>query len=305
MISTLQAQSLENLNGINVKLIQTFKQFSTVELANGVMTVFDPIKSFLKICDKYEAPVEKLISLNQVNEWCSEKTHGKITEILDDLSPGTVMLLLNAVYFKADWVSPFNPEKTTKGEFGSSKNKLKEVEMMTQQSKFNYFFDRTCQVIELPFKNDSMSAFIILPYEGADLDHFVESILTDDYANHIMENMEPKEIRLNLPKFKVEFKSKLKDVLKRLGMIKAFGDADFSGINGFGGLYVDNVIHKTYLKVDEFGSEGAAVTVVDMRKGEPTPDVKLIVNRPFVIILKSKLLPKNNDFLFVGKIESI
>ena len=81
MLLALQVQSLDNLNGINLRIIQTLKAFTTFELANGVMTVFDPIKSFLKICDKYEAPVERLISVNQVNEWCSEKTHGKITEI--------------------------------------------------------------------------------------------------------------------------------------------------------------------------------------------------------------------------------
>ena len=306
MLSTLQVQSLDNLNGINLRIIQTLKAFTTVELANGVMTVFDPIKSFLKICDKYEAPVEKLISLNQVNEWVSEKTHGKITEILDELDPSTVMLLLNAVYFRGDWEFPFNPDKTSSGEFGNSASRVKKVDMMTQVNEFNYYLDRSVEAIELPYKNDSMSAVVILPYQGADIDHFVVNNLNDDYVNRILGNMNPKMVELKFPKFEVEFKSKLKEVLKRLGMNKAFdGDADFSGINGFGGLYIDDVIHKTYLKVDEFGSEAAAVTVVDMRKNAPVPEVKMNVNRPFVLILKSKLLPKNNDFLFVGKIESI
>ena len=308
MLLALQVQSLDNLNGINLRIIQTLKAFTTVELANGVMTVFDPIKSFLKICDKYEAPVERLISVNQVNEWCSEKTHGKITEILDELDPGTVMLLLNAVYFRGDWEFPFNPDKTFSGEFGgSSSEKAKKVDMMTQVNEFNYYLDRSVEAIELPYKNDSMSAVVILPYQGADINHFVVNNLNDDYVSRILDNMTPKMVELNFPKFEVEFKSKLKDVLKRLGMNKAFdGDADFSGINGFGGLYIDDVIHKTYLKVDEFGSEAAAVTVVDMRKGPPPKaEVTMDVNRPFILILRSKLLPKNNDFLFVGKVESI
>ena len=97
MLSTLQAESLSELNSVNVQLIEIINKFTTVELANGVMTIFDPIKSFLKVCDKYDAPVEKLVSLEQVNEWCAKKTHGKITEILDELNPATVMLLLNAV----------------------------------------------------------------------------------------------------------------------------------------------------------------------------------------------------------------
>ena len=100
MVSTLEATSLENLNTINLNILQTIKQFETVKMANGVMTTFDPTKMFLKMCIKYDASILPLVSLEQVNEWCSEKTHGKITKILDDLSPSTAMLLLNAVYLK-------------------------------------------------------------------------------------------------------------------------------------------------------------------------------------------------------------
>ena len=100
MLSTLEESSLSDLNNVNLKIIEKIKGFVSVELANGVMSTFDPTKSFIKVCDKYEAPIEKLISKNQVNEWCSKKTHGKITEILDELDPSTVMLLLNAVYFR-------------------------------------------------------------------------------------------------------------------------------------------------------------------------------------------------------------
>ena len=117
MVSALEATSLENLNTINLNLLKIIKQFETVEIANGVMTKFDPTKMFLKVCIKYEAPIEPLISAEQVNEWCAEKTHGKITNILDELSPDTAMLLLNAVYFKADWQHQFNPDYTHTGDF--------------------------------------------------------------------------------------------------------------------------------------------------------------------------------------------
>ena len=275
------------------------------------MTVFDPIKSFLKICDKYEAPVEKLISLEQVNEWCAEKTHGKITEILDELDPATVMLLLNAVYFRGDWEFPFNPDKTFTGEFGgsSSSAKLKKVEMMTQVNEFNYYLDRSVEAVELPYKNDSMSAVIILPFDGADIDHFVVNSLTDDYVNRILDNMTPTMVGLTFPKFEVEFESKLKDVLKRLGMNKAFeGDADFSGINGFGGLYINNVIHKTYLKVDEKGTEAAAVTAVVMwcmAAFPPDPIPVMKVDHPFLFVIKNNDLELGNDIIFISKVECL
>jgi len=116
-------------------------------------------------------------------------------------------------------------------------------------------------------------------------------------------------VKLNLPKFEVEFKIFLNQVLNRLGMKKAFKpQADFSGISDTTAMFIGSVIHKTYLKVDENGSEAAAVTAVIMANGTLpfTPKVTTMnVNRPFIFILRSKLLPKNNDLLFIGKIKDI
>ena len=308
MISTLESSTLDNLNNINLKIIEKIKKFVTVELANGVMSRFDPIKSFSKVCDKYEAPIEKLISKKQVNDWCSKNTHGKITEIIDELSPATLMLLLNAVYFRGEWVSPFNPDNTRGGIFYNFGKEEKKVEIMTQTHEFNYYQDSQIQAVELPYKNDSMSALIILPNKDIDINNYINNKnVNDDLVKKIDNGMKSTYVKLSLPKFEVGFYSKLKDVLRRLKMEIPFtGAADFSGINGSGGLYIDDVIHKTYLKVDEIGSEAAGVTVVDMRKGIPSSKVVgMEVNRPFIVILRSSELPINNEFLFVAKIEEI
>ena len=122
---------------------------------------------------------------------------------------------------------------------------------------------------------------------------------------NVIDGMKSTYVKLSLPKFEVGFYSKLKEILQRLRMVTPFtGAADFSKIYGFSGLYIDDVIHKTYLKVDEIGSEAAAVTIVDMRKSLPK-SVNMEVNRPFIVILRSSELPKNNDFLFMAKIEEI
>ena len=308
MVSALEATSLANLNTINLNILQAIKRFETVEIANGVMTTFQPTLMFLKMCIKYEAPIEPLVSVEQVNEWCAEKTHGKITNILDELTPGTVMLLLNAVYFKADWVHPFNPDRTFAGEFLDPmvKGGSKKVSFMTQTQNFNYYEDKNVQVVELPYKNDSMSAIVILPNEKTDLNTYLQS-LDDNVLNTILAGLTQKGVKLNLPKFEIEFKNKYKDILMRLGMVQAFGTgADFSGIKCSGGIYVNDVIHKTYLKVDEFGSEAAAVTIVEIRKGGgPIAEVTMNVNRPFIFILRSTKLPKNNDLLFLAKVVNI
>ena len=217
------------------------------------------------------------------------------------------MILLNAVYFKGDWEFPFNPRLTRDGLFGDSNSIKKKVKMMSQTRKFNYYMDRSVQAIELPYKNDSMSALIILPYAGADIDNFVNTLkLNDNYLNRIINGMTKTMVKLNLPRFEVNFTTTLNDVLIRLGMKEAFLPiADFSGM---GGGHIDMVIHKTYLKVDENGSEAAAVTAVIMSNGTLpfTPKATTMnVNRPFIFILRSKLLPKNNDLLFIGKIKDI
>ena len=307
MISTLESLNLDNLNNINIKIKNIIKNFVSVEMANGVMSTFDPIKSFLKVCDKYEAPIEKLISKNQVNEWCSKKTHGKINEILDELSPTTVMLLLNAVYFRGEWTYPFNPKSTVGGIFYNYGKEEKKVEIMSQTHEFNYYQDSKIQVVELPYKNDSMSAIIILPNKDVDINNYINYYnINDDFINKIKDGMVSTYVKLSLPKFEVEFYGKLKEILKRLGMVTPFGSgADFSGINGSGGLYIDDVIHKTYLKVDEIGSEAAGVTIVDIRKGIPSKVIGMEVNRPFILVIKSNELPKNNDILFMAKIEEI
>ena len=308
MISTLESSTLDNLNNINLKIIDKIKKFVTVELANGVMSRFEPIKTFSKVCDKYQAPIEKLVSKKQVNDWCSKNTHGKITEIIDELSPGTLMLLLNAVYFRGEWVSPFNPDATRGGVFYNFGKEEKKVEMMLQTHQFNYYQDSEIQAVELPYKNDSMSALFILPNKDIDINNYInKKNVNDDLVKKVVNGMKSTYVKLSLPKFEVGFYSKLKPVLQRLRMVTPFtGAADFSGINGSGGLYIDDVIHKTYLKVDEIGSEAAGVTVVDMRKGVPSSKVVgMEVNRPFIVILRSSELPINNEFLFVAKIEEI
>jgi len=306
MVSALEATSLENLNTINLNILRIIKGFETVEMANAVMTKFEPTLMFIKVCIKYEAPIERLISVEQVNEWCAEKTHGKITNILDDLHPDTLMLLLNAVYFKADWEHPFNPDRTYGGEFivdPTVKGGTKKVDFMTQTQYFNYYEDKSVQVVELPYKNDSMSAIVILPNEKTDLNTYLNS-LDDEVLNTYIAGLKSTGVRLNLPKFEIEFKNKYKDILMRLGMVQAFsGGADFSGIKCSGGIHINDVIHKTYLRVDEYGSEAAAVTVVEMRKGGGPPADKIMdVNRPFIFIIRSTQLPKNNDLLFLAKV---
>ena len=174
---------------------------------------------------------------------------------------------------------------------------------------FQYYEDKEVQLVRLPYKKDSMSAIIILPNENKNINKFI-SELNDEKLQRLLKRMAKEKVRLQLPKFELEFSSKLNSALKKLGMNDAFNEIK-ANLNGIGkNLYIGEVIQKTYLKVDEAGTEAAAVTVVTVReKGAmivKRPKIySMIVERPFLFLLKNNKLPINNEMLFMSKIEKL
>ncbi len=277
------------------------------------MTKFKPLEDFSIISQKYLAPIEPLISAKQVNNWCSNKTHGKIDKILDDLDFDILMILLNAVYFKGEWSSKFETVSTKKLPFFNLGTEEVNIDTMTQIEYFKYYEDKKVQVIELKFLKDYMSAIIILPAEGIDINKYINSlsITDDDEYNNLLEGLKYAKVHLQLPKFELKFTQELNQVLIDLGIYNAFNikDADFTGLREEGNLYINRVLHKTYLKVFEDGCEAAAITGVEVLGGEYFDENEKIydmkINRPFIFLLKNSKLPKGYDLLFMSKIEKL
>jgi serpin B len=279
------------------------------------MSRFNPEKEFLSIAPKYGATIEPLMSADQVNKWCSKKTHGKINKILDKLDKETIILLLNAVYFKGMWSNKFNKNLTSKRPFYNlnDKSKVIQVDRMSNLQNFKYYENNELQIVELPYKQDSMSAVIILPNKNSNINEFI-SKLDDEILQNLFGNLYVNKVHLSLPKFELTFDSTLNDFLKKMGMVVPFikFSADFNGLKDGREdgkyVYIDKVIQKTFLKVDEEGTEAAAVTVV---KGgmytlskKPMPKIyRMIVDRPFLFLLRNKNLPKNHELIFMSKIE--
>ena len=312
MLELLEFNSIDKLNELNYQILSNFKRFSTVDIANAVMTRITPLKSFSNIAEKYLAPVEPLISVEQVNKWCSNKTHGKIDKILDSLSEETVMIILNAVYFKGEWMFQFEEELTKELPFYNLGTTKKNVNTMTLFKNFQYYEDKKVQAIKLKFNEDFMSAIIILPAEGNDINKYINTLSnSNDEYTKIIKGLNYAKVHLQLPKFEVNFSDNLKDILTDLGMYNAFSSkyADFTGLQKEKGLFISSVIHKTYLKVNEQGTEAAAVTAIsidalaDDDENEKIFDMK--VNRPFLFLLKNDKLPDGYDLLFMSKIEKI
>ena len=312
MLSVLGCTSLDELNDINYKILSKISSFSTIDIANAVMTRFKPLENFCSVADKYLAPMESLESVEQINEWCKEKTHGKIEKIIEQLSPETIMILLNAVYFKGEWINQFDKYFTKKLPFYNlSKNEIK-VDTMLQIDHFRYFSNKEIQAIELPFQKDFMSAIIILPSEKIEINSFIKNNLAKkNYLTDIINKLDYAKVHLELPKFEVTFEETLNHVIKKLGMKKIFNslEADLSGLYNRKGLFVSQVIHKTYLKVNEEGTEAAAVTLVAVDEASMAGEEEIIhemkVNRPFLFLLKNWELPEGYDMVFMAKIEEI
>ena len=257
----------------------------------------------------YDALVECLrfsdpATVRAINNWCSENTNGKIDKIIDDLKPGDVMVLINALYFNAPWEEKFDPSQTSKVVF-NGKSGDKEVDMMYRKGRYNYAEYQGCQMIELPYLGSTYSMFVVLPPEGMDIGSLVPYVNEKIYEE-AMGMLEPVEVRFRMPKVKMETEMLLNDVLMNMGVKSAFtGAADFRGISESGPLSVSQVKQKCYIDIAESGTEAAAVTSVMVRLTAVRPeyDVKtMTVDRPYVFFIADK---ESSDILFAGKIVNL
>ena len=259
--------------------------------------------------DDYDALVETLrfsdpATVRAINNWCSENTEGKIDEILKELSPGDVMVLLNALYFNAPWQDEFDASLTSKADFRGQSGTTK-VDMMHRKGLYNYAEYQGCQMIELPYRGGVYSMFVVLPPSGMRIDDVLPYVNEGIYKE-AMNILSPSQVRFSMPKLKLETELLLNDVLENMGVRTAFGAAaDFKGIAQTGPLAVSQVKQKCYIDITESGTEAAAVTsiTVKMTSLRPETDVKtMTVDRPYVFFIADR---ENSDILFAGKIVNL
>jgi len=239
-----------------------------------------------------------------VNQWVEEETKGKIKDLLSQVDPLTRLILTNAIYFKGEWVQEFNEEETREENFYLAPEKKVRVDMMRrldEEAEFPYYETDSLQVLEMPYSGEETSMLVLLPK-----DHNLEEIeeqLTLENLNTWQENLQEKEVRVYFPKFKLETKYFLRDILSQMGMPIAFtGFADFSGMTGKKDLMIDQVIHQAFVEVDEKGTEAAAATAVimlltAMPEGPVIPVFK--ADRPFIFLIQEK---ETGVILFMGRV---
>jgi serpin B len=290
-------QKLESGDSIVVKSANSVWIDSDFSVRNHYVNVLQ---------NDYDALVETLrfsdpATVRAINNWCSEHTEGKIDEIVDRLTPGDVMVLLNALYFNAPWEEKFDPGLTGKSDFHGVSG-TGQVDMMYRKGRYNYAEYQGCQMIELPYLGSTYSMFVVLPPEGMNIDSFLPYVNEDIY-DEAMKMLAPVEVKFRMPKVKIETEMLLNDVLMNMGVKTAFtGAADFKGIAETGALAVSQVKQKCYIDIAESGTEAAAVTSIQVRLTSVRPefDVKtMTVDRPYVFFIADK---EADNILFAGKI---
>ena len=300
----------EKINAYQQKIIKRLSTLDpervTVGIANSmwVNENFKIKKEFEKSNTAYyDATVKNIkfdaAAVEAINDWCSQKTNGKITEIVKEIDPMTQLFLINALYFNGRWTSTFNKKRTKEEEFTKENGEKIKVQMMHQNDKMYYYEDENVQMVMKPFGEEKFHMLFILPREGVTMDKSVQ-LLAENLDTWYRES-EKEEVNLSLPRYKAEYGKSLKSTLQSLGMSDAFtpGKANFGALSKEG-LCIGDVLQKTFVKVDEEGAEAAAVTSVAlmaMAAGPPKPK-NMVINRPFIYIIRER---ETGNILFIGR----
>ncbi len=315
MENTLKLAGLttEEINGSSKSLVDallTLDSKIVLQIANSIWYREDLTfnQDFLNVNQNYFNAVVHPLDFadpgasDEINQWVNDNTKGKIPEIIDGIPGDAIMYLINAIYFKGQWKYQFEEESTHNKSFWLSDGSQVQVPMMVQEAALNYYIDNQLQAIELPYGDGEFSMMVLLPAQSVELDDWIENLTIDEW-NRIVSNMSSqRNVKLYLPKFKFTYENILNDALKSEGMGIAFmPGADFTGIYPDPRIVITRVIHKTFIEVNEEGTEAAAATAVEVGYTSVDPDqpITFVIDRPFVTVIREN---STGAVLFMGKI---
>jgi serpin B len=266
----------------------------TMEIANSIWhhQNFSIIPAFLQENQQnfnagvFPADFQNPATVDLINDWVSTATHGKITSIVNQIPPEVVMYLINALYFQGDWTYAFDPVKTETAVFSAPSMDIG-VEMMYQRSRMDVLENSLVRAVRLPYGQGRYGFIALLPAEGKSMNEVLLGLNQADWSEWMNQFVALDDFQLYLPKFRLSWEKKLNELLATLGMGIAFDPslADFGGINPNIPLYISEVKHKTYMDVNEEGTEAAAVTSVGIGYGSVS---MLRFDEPFLFFIVEK-----------------
>ncbi|MCT1576835.1 serpin family protein [Oceanobacillus kimchii] len=304
---------LQTLNEHNASMMDQVSNHDDVELNILNSIWLRPKFTFLEdfeqqVTESYNPELGPLTTKEPMNEWVSEKTNGKITNLIEKVDEDHVAFLLNATYFNGNWKYPFDENNTDNDSFNLDESSITEVPFMSLDEKLFYWENDEFQLVALPYGEEgNIQMEVFLPNESIRLQEFVNKLTLEDWQNW-RESMQETVGSLKMPKFSLEYESELQDFFQALGMEKAFDQniADFSNMIDpaqlRGNLYISKIMHKTFLEVDERGTEAAGATSVEMKEESaivsPAP-FQMEINRPFLLTISDN---ETDTILFMGMI---
>uniref|UniRef100_A0AC34G3R3 Serpin domain-containing protein n=1 Tax=Panagrolaimus sp. ES5 TaxID=591445 RepID=A0AC34G3R3_9BILA len=236
----------------------------------------------------------------KINKFVATSTHDKIQNLItpDSINDLTRLVLINAIYFKGEWDIPFEVGYTKDADFFSSPDNTKKVKMMSlSETKFPYFESNECQILGLPYKNQQVTMYIILPRERFGLEKLVKN-MNATTLTQILANKSSSKVDVKLPRFKIESSFNLVPTLQNLGITEAFRDgANFGGISEEGNLKVSDVIHKALIEVTEEGTVAAAATHVGFQNKMLVISKKFTADHPFLFFIADEA----QNIYFIGQ----
>lgn len=304
--------TLPAINSSYKSLIELLSQLDPkvkFQLANSIWYrqeyTFEP--EFINLNQTYFNAVVRGLNFNDpnaaktINGWVEQSTNGKIKQIVDDpIAWETVMFLINAIYFKGIWTYQFDPQQTRDDQFNLLDGSKKSCRMMNLKADLPYFANAQFQAVDLPYGDADFSMTILLPNPQTPVDALVADLQHENWQLWT-KSFAKQTGNLSLPKFTLEYDLTLNEVLKALGMGIAFSpeQADFTKMRQIRDLYISKVKHKTFVEVNEEGTEAAAVTSVEIGRTSIGDSFIMRVNRPFVLVIREN---RSQSILFIGKI---
>lgn len=308
----LQGLSLSDLNQANANLrslLENPDQQVQLSISNSLWTRQDvPLKpDFLQRNRQfYNAKVTELdfrdpAAPNTINTWVKQNTRGKIDQIVDELKPDDVLVLINAIYFKGDWTKQFNKAATADKPFNLLDGSQKRHPTMSQTGEYRYYETDQFQAVSLPYGKRRVSMYVFLPKQTSSLADFQQQLTADNWQQW-MDQFRRRPGSVELPRFKLEYNIELNRALSALGMEVAFSrQADFTALSSVP-TQIDQVKHKTFVEVNEEGTEAAAVTSIGIRATSielPVEPFQLKVDQPFFCAIRDD---QTGTILFMGSI---
>lgn len=308
--STLQRE----LGGL-LREIESDREGARISIANALWLMKDfPVKpAFVGVAkDSYDAEVESLDFRNgteaaaRINQWVERETKGRIAKLIEPGSLGemTALVVTNAVHFLGDWTEPFNASNTQPQPFYLAGGATRDVPMMHGKRTHRYAESGSVQLLEMPYKGERLAMVAILPKQRDGLTA-VEAELSNSRLGEWLQKLDaaqPRQVYVHLPKVQIESSYQLNEPLKELGMKVAFApnQANFRGIADTD-LFISQVVHKTFLRIDEKGTEAAAATGIEIEvtSAPAVPPPTFRADHPFLVLIRDK---QTGAVLFLGRI---